>query len=1118
MNRQLYTCKKENLSYRNSGPTLNATVAGNTFPGSASDQSNFTGIFVPTGGPIGTMSFAINNNQIHQIPGNAHIFAKRLSGFLIILALLAFICNDAKATNITVNTTLDEVNGNTSSVANLIASPGGAGISLREAIIATNNTPGADAIFFTNPAGSPDIYALTIIASDNNAAGGDLDINDNLTINGNGKNETVIQMMPPAMGNCDCKVIGINQDGMHLGLTVVINALTITGGKNNFIASGTFQETGGGVDVFLTGTGNSISFNDVKISNNTAVGSVQSYGGGVNIDSGTSGLPGDIPINTASRGTVTFTNCDITGNTADATGGGLNLFADIHNVTFSNCNITNNQTLGPAGLGAAGGGMFIRHSYGGTVTYNNGTISTNTGIGYGGGVCIVQTQTTNITGTTVNGNTVTNGTLTFAIGGGIYQSGSLPVTLSNVTISGNHADAGAGAGGGGIFADAGPISMTGGSITGNTAREGGGVCIEDANITLTNLTISTNTAAVNGGGLLIRSTATGTTTLDGVTLNSNIADSDNNSSGDGGGIYRAAGTLNLNNTINVGSTGLGNTAVNGGGIANTGGNLSKTTGLLTVAANNAKNNGGGYYITGGTINFQKTVIINNTANSDNSGGGEGGGIYNAGGALTLNFNRIALNIANANAPSNAMRHVSGTITNIQNNWWGTNSPATVINGTASYTPYLQLLHTPASNLICQNTSTGLTASFVNNSANTNVLANIDRLIGLPITFNNVTPAGSTISGAQTTIQANGQATATYNAGSTAGVGGADAVVDNFASHATITVQSIPNVTLDPLSQSICPGDPVTFTTSATGNPVPTVQWQVSTNGGMSFSNIGGATNTTLMFNVATVDNANQYRAIFSNACGIDTSNAAILTVYPVENPDFAYEKNGYCQAGADPVPIIYGNSGGIFTAPAQLIINSATGQIDVSASTAGGPYIITYTTGGPCPESANFSITIVNCIPGATLTDALIIDNGVNGKAEPGDRIRLTATISNTQSADYEGMQIVLNNDPRVTFVTASFKSTPVAVNDLYAGTLNTILTVTMANGVLQNDFDDNIPGLSVTSFDGMSTQGGTVSVNPNGSFTYNPMNGFTGNDTYNYTITDTDLQINVATVKIHIQ
>ncbi len=1046
-------------------------------------------------------------------------FQMRLSGFLIILALLAFICNDVKATNITVNTTLDEVNGNTSSVANLIATPGGAGISLREAIIATNNTPGADAIFFTNPAGSPDIYALTIIASDNNAAGGDLDINDNLTINGNGKNETVIQMMPPAMGNCDCKVIGINQDGMHLGLTVVINALTITGGKNNFIASGTFQETGGGVDVFLTGTGNSISFTDVKISNNTAVGSVQSYGGGVNIDSGISGLPGDIPINTASRGTVTFTNCDITGNTADATGGGLNLFADIHNVTFSNCNITNNQTLGPAGLGAAGGGMFIRHSYGGTVTYNNGTIATNTGIGYGGGVCIVQTQTTNITGTTVNGNTVTNGTLTFAIGGGIYQSGSLPVTLSNVTISGNHADAGAGAGGGGIFADAGPISMTGGSITGNTAREGGGVCIEDANITLTNLTISTNTAAVNGGGLLIRSTATGTTTLDGVTLNSNIADSDNNSSGDGGGIYRAAGTLNLNNTINVGSTGLGNTAVNGGGIANTGGNLSKTTGLLTVAANNAKNNGGGYYITGGTINFQKTVIINNTANSDNSGGGEGGGIYNAGGALTLNFNRIALNIANANAASNAMRHVSGTITDIQNNWWGTNSPATVINGTASFTPYLQLIHTPASNTICQNTSTGLTASFVNNSANTNVLANIDRLIGLPITFNNVTPAGSTISGAQTTIQANGQATATYNAGSTAGVGGADAVVDNFASHATITVQSIPNVTLDPLSQSICPGAPVTFTSAATGNPTPTVQWQVSTNGGMSFSNIGGAISTTLMFNVATADNLKQYHAVFTNVCGNDISANAILTVYPVENPNFAYSNSAYCQMGMeDPLPVIYGTPGGIFTAPAQLSINTATGQIDVSASTVGGPYTITYNTNGPCSQTATFPVSIVNCMPTATMTDAISIDNGTPGLADPNDRIRLSATISNTQSADYKGTQLTLNNDPRVTFVSNSFKSTPVAVGDTYTAILNTALVVVVGNGLLINDFDDNIPGLTVSTYSPMSTQGGTVVVNPNGSFTYTPPNGFTGNDTFTYTIIDGDTQTDMTTVKIRVQ
>jgi hypothetical protein len=152
------------------------------------------------------------------------------------------------------------------------------------------------------------------------------------------------------------------------------------------------------------------------------------------------------------------------------------------------------------------------------------------------------------------------------------------------------------------------------------------------------------------------------------------------------------------------------------------------------------------------------------------------------------------------------------------------------------------------------------------------------------------------------------------------------------------------------------------------------------------------------------------------------------------------------------------------------------------------------------------------------MTDAITIDNGTSGQADPNDRITLTATISNAQAADYELVQMTTNNDPKVTLVAGSFKSTPVAVNDLYATTLNMLLTAPVGSGVLVNDFDDNIPGLSVTSFSPTSMQGGTVSVNPNGSFTYTPMTGFTGDDTFTYTITDTDLQTNSATVKIHVQ
>jgi hypothetical protein len=79
---------------------------------------------------------------------------------------------------ITVDTTTDEVGGDTSSITNLIAAAGGTGISLREAVIAANNTAGGDAINLP-----PGLYALTINEIDeNNSATGDLDIRDETII------------------------------------------------------------------------------------------------------------------------------------------------------------------------------------------------------------------------------------------------------------------------------------------------------------------------------------------------------------------------------------------------------------------------------------------------------------------------------------------------------------------------------------------------------------------------------------------------------------------------------------------------------------------------------------------------------------------------------------------------------------------------------------------------------------------------------------------------------------------------------------------------------------------------------------------------------------------------
>src|SRR5581483_9542248 len=61
-------------------------------------------------------------------------------------------------------------------------------------------------------------------------------------------------------------------------------------------------------------------------------------------------------------------------------------------------------------------------------------------------------------------------------------------------------------------------------------------------------------------------------------------------------------------------------------------------------------------------------------------------------------------------------------------------------------------------------------------------------------------------------------------------------------------------------------------------PVPTVQWQVSTNGGSSFSDVATATAADYTATHPTSDSGNQYHAVFTNTCGNDTTSAATLTV------------------------------------------------------------------------------------------------------------------------------------------------------------------------------------------------------------------------------------------------
>ncbi len=97
--------------------------------------------------------------------------------------------------------------------------------------------------------------------------------------------------------------------------------------------------------------------------------------------------------------------------------------------------------------------------------------------------------------------------------------------------------------------------------------------------------------------------------------------------------------------------------------------------------------------------------------------------------------------------------------------------------------------------------------------------------------------------------------------------------------ATLTVQKRPAVTKQPLSVTVAVGQAAAFEATASGFPTPTVQWELSTNGGSTWSPVEGATVDQLKIASATTsENGDEYRAVFTNAAGSATSAAAKLSV------------------------------------------------------------------------------------------------------------------------------------------------------------------------------------------------------------------------------------------------
>jgi hypothetical protein len=114
-------------------------------------------------------------------------------------------------------------------------------------------------------------------------------------------------------------------------------------------------------------------------------------------------------------------------------------------------------------------------------------------------------------------------------------------------------------------------------------------------------------------------------------------------------------------------------------------------------------------------------------------------------------------------------------------------------------------------------------------------------------------------------------------------GAGNSVTSSAVTLAVTTAPVAPSISVHPADLTITAGQDASFSVTASGTSI-SYQWQRSTDGGSSFTDVTAATSATL--NLTTVglgDHGRQFQVVISNSTGSITSNAATLTVTAAQN-------------------------------------------------------------------------------------------------------------------------------------------------------------------------------------------------------------------------------------------
>ncbi|MFN0274116.1 MAG: gliding motility-associated C-terminal domain-containing protein [Chitinophagales bacterium] len=164
----------------------------------------------------------------------------------------------------------------------------------------------------------------------------------------------------------------------------------------------------------------------------------------------------------------------------------------------------------------------------------------------------------------------------------------------------------------------------------------------------------------------------------------------------------------------------------------------------------------------------------------------------------------------------------------------------------------------------------------------------------------------------------------------------------------VTIEPTEDATFSYDASSYCP----------TGSTIPTIS---GTTGGTFTVTPATITisSTTGELDLTTGDVGTTYTITYTTPGYCTESSTETVLIDPLDDPTFSYSAASFCPTGTE-IPTITGVTGGTFSvSPTGLVIDAATGEVDLSTGTVGTVYAITYTTpAGPCQNEATETILI----------------------------------------------------------------------------------------------------------------------------------------------------------------